>query len=150
MNLSKKSKATEFSNSDMRVIAKQKDFQHPQSLTYKFSVFALTCMDSPDCHQVKLSSLSLLARSSCVISVLVCVSLNAPMSHCPCRVAYGESSQSLFLRITNQLLQIAILTFRKHLIEGFISILISGQFITWSNTFYNNHCQQKIHKKSYY
>ena len=86
-------------------------------------------MDCPDFHQVKLSSLSPLSGHYVSCRMLVCLSLNAPMSRSPCRVAYGKSSShrvfSLELRIS-LLLQIAIFTFKKHLIEGVISILISG------------------------
>ena len=59
----------------------------------------------------------------------VSLSLNTPMSRSPRHVAYGKSSShkvfSLELRIS-LLLQIAIFTFKKHLVEGVISILISG------------------------
>ena len=56
------------------------------------------------------------------MSVLVCP---ISMSQCPC--PHLIESFAYELRI-NVLLQIAIFTFKMHLIEGVISILKSGQF----------------------
>ena len=75
---------------------------------------------------------SAIVQSSSVMSASVCPNLNVSMPCCLslCRVAYGKSSYhsvfSLELRI-RLLLQIAIFTFKNHLFEGVISILISGQ-----------------------
>ena len=122
----------------MRVFAKQPDFQHPSAFGCNFSVFVLTCIDSPDFFRVHCQ-----VFSNCpIILYHVWVSLPHSMSFSSRLMVTPYLIESLAYELGINCYKLQYSS-KKHFIEGDGSIL---KFML-TKIVYNNHCRKSKSKE---